>query len=103
VIVHVTRGALVGDDGYLVFEIENRSGSAYRLASVLVRAGDREVSGPARLIAPTTTRDPSLIGVGRGIVVVRSVDQVLAKPLSLAVAGPEGSRAIRIDRGIMFR
>lgn len=109
VIVHVTRGALVGDDGYLVFELENRSGSAYRLASVVVRAGDREVSGPARLVSPTTTRDPSLIGVvpagavGRGIVVVRSVDQVLGKPLSLTVAGPEGSRAIRIDRGVTFR
>jgi hypothetical protein len=109
VIVHVTRGALVGDDGYLVFELENRSGSAYRLASVVVRAGDREVSGPARLISPTTTRDPSLIGVvppgavGRGIVVVRSVDQVLSKPLSLTVAGPAGSRAIRLERGILFR
>jgi hypothetical protein len=109
VIVHVTRGALVGDDGYLVFEIENRSGSPYRLASVRVEAGDREVSGPARLTSPTTARDPSVIGVvpagavGRGIVVVRSVDQVLGKNLALTIAGPAGARAIRLDRGIIFR
>jgi hypothetical protein len=109
VIVHVTRGALVGDDGYLVFEIENRSRGAYRLASVRVQAGDREVSGPARLTSPTTDRDPSVIGVvpagaiGRGIVVVRSVDQVLGQNLALIVAGPAGAGAIRLDRGIIFR
>jgi len=109
VIVHVTRAVLVGDDGYLVFEIENRSRSAYRLAGVRVQAADREVNGPARLTSPTTDRDPSVIGVvpagaiGRGIVVVRSVDQVLGKPLALTVAGPAGAGAIRLDRGILFR
>lgn len=109
VIVHVTRGALVGDDGYLVFEIENRSRSAYRLASVHVQAGDREVNGPARLTSPTTERDPSVIGVvpagaiGRGIVVVRSVDQVFGQNLALIVAGPAGAGSIRLDRGIIFR
>jgi Protein of unknown function (DUF2381) len=109
VIVHVIRGALVGEDGYLVFEIENRSGNAYRLASVRVQEGDRDISGPARLKSPTTTRDPSLIGVvpagatGRGIVVVRSVDGVLGKELALTVIGPSGSQPIRIDHGIVFR
>jgi hypothetical protein len=109
VIVHVTRGALVGEDGYLVFEIENRSGSPYRLTGVRVQEGDRDVSGPARLASTSTARDPSVIGVvpsgatGRGIVVVRSVDQVLGKSLSLTIIGPAGSRAIRIDRGIVFR
>jgi hypothetical protein len=109
VIVHVTRGVLVGDDGYLVFEIENRSRSAYRLASVRVQAGDREVHGPARLTSPIADHDPGVIGVvpsgatGRGIVVVRSVDQVLGRSLTLTVAGPVGAGAIRIDRGIVFR
>lgn len=109
VIAHVMRAVLVGDDGYLVFEIENRSGSAYRLASVRVVSGDREVSGPSRLTSPITDRDPSVIGVipagatGRGIVMVRSVDQVLGKNLSVAIAGPAGSRAIRLDHGIVFR
>ena len=118
VIVHVTRGALVGDDGYLVFEIENRSRSAYRLASVRVQAGDREVNGPARLTSPTSDHDPGATGAtggtgviavvpagvtSRGIVVVRAVDQVLGKNLSLTIAGPAGAGAIRLDRGIVFR
>ena len=109
VIVHVTRAVLFGDDGYLVFEIENRSRGAYRLASVRVQAGDREVNGPARLSSPITDRDPSVIGVvpagatGRGIVVVRSADQVLGKNLALTIAGPAGAGEIRIDRGLVFR
>ncbi len=109
VIVHVTRAVLLGDDGYLVFEIENRSRSPYRLTSVRVQSGDREVSGPARLSSPITDRDPSVIGVvpagatGRGIVVVRSADQVLGKSLALTIAGPAGAGAVRLDRGIVFR
>lgn len=109
VIAHIVRAVLVGDDGYLVFELENRSGSAYRVAGVRVLSGDREVNGPSRLTSPTTDRDPSVIGVvpagamGRGIVVVRSVDQVLGKSLAVTIAGPAGSRAIRLDRGIVFR
>jgi hypothetical protein len=35
--------------------------------------------------------------------VVRSVDQVLGKNLALTIAGPAGARAIRLDRGIIFR
>jgi hypothetical protein len=109
VIVHVMRGALVGDDGYLVFEIENRSKSAYRLANVRVQLGDREVNGPARLTTPSTDRDPSVLGVipagatGRGIVVIRSVDQVLGKSLAVTVSGPGGAKAIRLDRGIVVK
>jgi hypothetical protein len=109
VIVHIMRGALVGDDGYLVFEIENRSESAYRLASIRVLLGDREVSGPARLTSPSTDRDPGVIGVipagatGRGIVVIRSVDQVLGKSLVVTVSGPGGAKAIRIARGIVIQ
>jgi hypothetical protein len=53
VIVHVTRGVLVGDDGYLVFDIENRSGNAYRLTGVRVQADGRDVHGPARLLSPS--------------------------------------------------
>lgn len=109
VIVHVTRGVLIGDDGYLMFEIENRSGSAYRLAGVRVQADGRDVQGPARLTSPSSDRDPTVIGVvpprtsGHGIVVVHAVDQVLGKRLAVTVAGPAGSQSIRLDRGIIFR
>lgn len=109
VIVHVRRGQLLGEDGYLVFEIENRSGSAYRLASVKVASGDRNVAGPARLLSSAVDRDPSVIGVvpsgatARGVVVVRSVDSVLGKPLALELAGPGGRGRVRLDRGIVLR
>lgn len=109
VIVHVRRGQLLGDDGYLVFEIENRSRAAYRVATVRVREGAREVSGPARLSAVAIDRDPAMIGVvpsgatARGVVVVRSASTVLGKPLTLELAGPGGRGAIRLDRGIVLR
>lgn len=103
VIVHVTRAFLLGDDGYLVFEIENRSRAAYRLAGVRVQAAGRDVAGPARLASSAVDRDPQIVGVvaagarATGIVVVRSVDQVLGKPLALVVG------QIRLDRGIVLR
>ena len=109
VIVHVTRALLLGDDGYLVFEIENRSSGPFRLASVRVTAGDLDVSGPARLATQAVDRDPRLIGVvaagatARGIVVVRSVNQILRKRLAVTIAGPAGAGAIRLDRGIVLR
>jgi hypothetical protein len=109
VIVHVRRGQLLGDDGYLVFEIENRGRAAYRLATVRVFDGKRDVSGPARLASSAIERDTSLVGVvaagssARGVVVVRSVSSVLGKPLALELAGPEGRGKIRLDRGLVLR
>ncbi|MBA3539527.1 MAG: DUF2381 family protein, partial [Deltaproteobacteria bacterium] len=107
VIAHVTRALLIGDDGYVMFEIENRSSSAYRLAKVEVRASDKNVAGPARLASSSVDRDASVIGViaagatARGSVVVRSADQVLGKSLTLVLADPDGTGAIRLDRGIV--
>jgi hypothetical protein len=40
---------------------------------------------------------------GRGIVVIRSVDQVLGKSLAVTVSGPGGAKAIRLDRGIVVK
>jgi hypothetical protein len=109
VIVHVRRGLLFGEDGFLLFEIENRSGSAYRLASVRVLADGRNMAGAARLASTAIARDPALIGVvapgttARGIVTVRSVNSVLNRPLALELAMPDGRGALRADRGIVLR
>jgi hypothetical protein len=109
VIVHVRRGLLFGDDGFLVFEIENRSGSAYRLASVRVFAEGRNVAGATRLASTAIARDPTLIGVvapgmtARGVVTVRSVKAALNRPLVLELAMPDGRGVIRADRGIVLR
>jgi hypothetical protein len=109
VIVHLRRGVVVGEDGYIVFEIENRSSSIFRLAGVNVRFGAQEVSGTARLNSPAATRDPHLVGIvppgatARGIVVVRAIEGLLGKQLSMTVAGAPGSKAIQLDDGIVFR
>jgi hypothetical protein len=109
VIVHVRRGLLFGEDGFLVFEIENRSGAAYRLAQVRVLAGGRDVAGAPRLTSAAIDRDDALIGVvpagatARGIVTVRSVNAVLNRPLTLELTMPGGKGAIRADRGIVLR
>ena len=109
VIVHVRRGLLFGEDGFLVFEIENRSGSAYRLASVRVIADGRDVAGETRLASTAIDRDTALIGVvpagarARGIVTVRSANAVLNRPLVIELAMPGGKGAIRVDRGIALR
>jgi hypothetical protein len=84
-------------------------GAAYRLASVRVLAGGRDVAGATRLASTTIDRDTALIGVvpagttARGIVTVRSVDAVLGRPLALELAMPGGKGAIRADRGIVLR
>ncbi len=109
VIVHVERALLLGDDGYVFFQIENRSGGPFRLASVTVKADGKAMAGPARLHSTAIDKDPSIIGVvpagasARGVVVVRSADQVLGRSLALELAGPEGKGAIRLTRGIALK
>jgi hypothetical protein len=109
VIVHVTRATLLGDDGYLAFQIQNRSSRVFRVASVAVTADGRDVTGPARLATQAPDRDPRLLGVvaagatARGMVAIRSVDRVLGNNLTVTIAGPAGAGAIRVDRGIVFR
>jgi hypothetical protein len=109
VIVHVRRGHLFGEDGFLLFEIENRSGAAYRLARVRVLADGRDVAGATRLASTALDRDPALIGVvpagatSRGIVTVRAVNAVLGRPLALELSAPGGEGTIRADRGIVLR
>lgn len=109
VIVHVLRGRLLGDDGYIVFEIENRSRSAYRVSSVRVLDGRRDVAGPARLVSSAIDRDPSVLGVvasgasARGIVTVRSAGNILGRPLALEIAAPKEQGKIRLDRGITLK
>lgn len=109
VIVHVQRGLLFGADGFLLFEIENRSGAAYRLASARVLAGGRDVAGAARLDSTATTHEPALIGVvapgttARGVVTVRGASAVLNRPLVLELGTPDGRGALRANRGIVLR
>lgn len=107
VIVHVQRALLFGQDGYLIFEIENRSRSMYRLASVRVLVDGQNVAGAAQLASTAISRDPALIGVvapgstARGVVTVRAAGSLLRRPLALELG--DGRGAIRLDRGIILR
>jgi hypothetical protein len=110
VIVHVQRAVFLGEDAYLMFEIENRSGAAYRLAKVEVTSpGGGRHAGPASLASGALDAADGVIGVvaagsrGRAAVVLRAVDQVLGKPLTLTVEGPDGRGRVVVGRGIVLR
>ena len=109
VILHVWRALLLGADGFLAFEIQNRSGSPYRLASVRVLANGRDVAGDAYLSTSPTVRDPAMIGVVAsgatvsGVVVIPLAQAVLRRALTLEIAMPNGRSAVRADRGIELR
>lgn len=109
VILHLGQGVLLGEDGFITFEIQNRSGAPYDLAAVRVLSDGRNVAGDVRLLSTTANpaRTPALIGVvaprstARGVVAIRTVQRVLRRPLTLEVGAPKGRGAIRIDRLIL--
>lgn len=110
VIVHVERAVFLGEDAYLMFQIENRSGAAYRLAKVDVTApGGKSHAGPASLASGAVDTDDSVIGVvaagsrGQAVVVLRQVDEVLGKSLTLTVSGPDGRGSVKVARGIVLK
>ena len=109
VILHVWRALLLGEDGYLAFEIQNRSGAPYRLASVRVLANGRNVAGDAYLETTPAVRDPALIGVVapggtvRGVVAIPLAQAVRRRPLVLEIAMPNGRGTVRAERGIELR
>jgi hypothetical protein len=109
VILHVWRALILGEDGYLTFEIQNRSSDSYHLASVRVLADGRNVAGDAYLTTSPTTRDPALIGVVPpgatvgGVVSIPLGQALLRRPLMLEIAMPRGRRIIRAERGIELR
>jgi hypothetical protein len=109
VILHVWRALLLGEDGYLAFEIQNRSSAAYHLASVRVLAGGRNMAGDAYLSTGPAARDPALIGVVApgatvsGVVAIPLAQAVLHRPLALEIATPQGRSIVRADRGVELR
>lgn len=108
-IAHVERAIVIGDDGYVFFDIENRSSAAFRLARATVSFQNKPLAGPARLLSSAIDKDPSVLGVvpagttAHGIVVVRGADQVRGSSLELELADPSGRKAIHLTRGIVLR
>jgi hypothetical protein len=111
VIVHVNRAVFLGEDAYLFFDIQNRSGAAYRLAKVKV-TGPRgsNHAGPASLLSTAIdAAEAGLVGVvpagttGQAVVVLRQVDAVLGAPVRLTVEGPAGRGRVVVAKGIVLR
>lgn len=110
VIVYVERAVFLGEDAYLVFDIENRSGTPYRLAKVSVIGPKRtNHAGPASLLSSAVDHEAGVVGVvaagstGKAVVVLRQVDAVLGASLKLIIEQPEGRGRVVVDRGIVLR
>ena len=110
VIVNVERAVFLGEDAYLVFDIENRSGAPYRLARVSLRGPKgTNHAGPASLLSSAIDTEEGLIGVvaaggtGKAVVVLRQVDAVLGASLTLTVEQPEGRGRVEVRRGVVLR
>jgi hypothetical protein len=109
VIVRVTEVFLLGDDGYLLFEVQNRDSKPFRIAKARVRLGADDRAGLVRFTSSAAeTASEGVIGVvapkgrGTGIVVLRGVDALVGKTLELVVAGPKGKGTIVVG-GIVLR
>lgn len=109
VIVHGQRIVRLGDAAFLVFELENRSSTPYRLATIAVRdprgvdrAGAAAATGP----------DPGEPGVlatvpagasGRAAVAIRQPAALIGAALTLRIAEPGGARPVTVDRGLAIQ
>ena len=104
IILRAQRLALVGDDGYLIFEIQNRSEVPYRLASTTVTAAGKLVSRTVRLGrvsgAPANTVPAG--SRATGVVSIRDADRRHRTGLELTVTEAGGGRPVTI-RGIEVR
>jgi hypothetical protein len=109
VIVHVQRAITMGDDGYLLFEIENRSNAPYRLTHVTVSARDKAVTGPVRLLSSAIDKDPNVLALvpagtsAHGIVAVRGADQLRGVLLALDLADASGRGTIQLNHDIVLK
>lgn len=108
VIVRVTEWLLLGDDAYVVFEIQNRDGAPYRLATVQVLDGTtdrasavRFTSSAAEAAAEGTIGVVAPGGRGTGVVVIRGAAAALGRSLSLEVAQAGGRGAVVVDRVVL--
>jgi len=110
VIVRVQRVVFLGEDAYLVFEIQNRSGAPYRVAKVQVLSPTgKDHAGTTRMASSALAEDADVLGVvaaggrGQGVVVLRQADQLLGKQLKVVIEEPAGRGRVTIAHGITLR
>lgn len=105
VIVRVKKAVFVGEDAYLFFEIQNRSGSDYRLADVSVATSAKRVDDGVEFQSPAAGKKTAeLVGVvpdgqrGRGVVILRNADSMRSESLTLQTIEPKGRGKVSVDR-----
>lgn len=108
VVVEATDVFFLGEDAYVVFQIENRNKSPYRLATAQVMDGAADRAGVVRFVSDAAeAAGKGVIGVvrpggkGSGVVVVRRSGDLLGKKLDLVVAEPGGRGKVVVDRIVL--
>ena len=105
----------LGEQAYLLFEIENLSRAAYRLATVQVLARDdadttkrsdhagivRFSSNAAETVGAGILGVVAAGGKGRGVVVLPASGALLGAPLTLVVAEPDDRSKVEVDRIVL--
>jgi hypothetical protein len=108
VIAHVEHALLLGDDAYLLFEIENRSPAPFRLARAAVTLKGAVLSSAARLRSAYLNKDPKLLGIvaasasAHGVVVIPNAVSLARKSLTLELTDLDGRGAIRVEKGLVL-
>jgi hypothetical protein len=108
VILHLREAVLLGDDGYLVFELENRGRAPYAVGAIAVLDAAGVDHGGAASLATATAAEADAIGTApagartRGVVAIREIDELLGAELALAITRADGRGAITVD-GIVLR
>ncbi len=108
VVVETTEVFFLGEDAYVVFQIQNRNKSPYRLATAQLLDGQADRAGVVRFTSDAAeTAGEGVIGVvrpggkGSGVVVVRRSGDLLGKQLTFAVAEPGGRGKVAVDRVVL--
>ncbi|MBK9036984.1 MAG: DUF2381 family protein [Myxococcales bacterium] len=108
VVVETKDVLYLGDDAFVVFEIENRNKAPYRLATVAMQDGARDVAGVVRFTSDAAeTAGAGVLGVvrpggrGKGVVVVRRATDLNGKRLTLVVSEPGGRGKVAVDRIVL--
>jgi len=108
VIVRVTDALYLGDDAYVIFEIQNRDRSPYRLANVRVLDAGIDKAGSVQFTSTAAeTAGEGVIGVvgpgsrGTGVVVLRGSAALVGHKLTLETAQPGGRGKVVVDRIVL--
>ena len=108
VVIEATEVFFLGEDAYLLFQVENRNRAPYRVSLIQVLDGEADRAGIVRFVSDASeAAGKDVIGVvrpggkGSGVVVVRRSGDLLGKQLRLVVSEPRGRGKVVVDRIVL--